>query len=693
MLLLFKHFLPNNVMAKTSPFFPPASLLLVSAVIFQLSAVTSAICINYGTLGNLPPPQQVVEFIKTKTIIDAVKIMNANPDILQALAGTGIDVTIIVPNNRISGMVQVEDSLQWVAANVLPFHQQAKIKYICVGNEIILSNDDNLKSSLLPAMQSLNDALKASGLMDIKVTTPHAFTVDFNINAPSKSKFTDDQRDFYANILMFNRQNKSPFMINPDTYFMTDASNVTQYLVPIDATYSAMNALGYGDVDIAVGETGWPSCTPQNAANYNLNIIKRAQNIGTPLMPNRHIDIFIFALFNEDGAVQTGSVYDVGVLRGGSGTQNNNGILMLLLFKRFLRNKFMAKSSPFFPPASLLLVSAVFFQLSAVTSAIGINYGTLGNLPPPQQVIEFINTKTIIDAVKIFDANPDILQALAGTGIDITIIVPNDRILGTVQVENSLQWVASNVLPFHQQAKIKYICVGNEIILSNDDNLKSSLLPAIQSLNDALKASGLMDMMVTTPHAFTVDFNINAPSKSKFTDDQRDFYANILMFNRQNKSPFMINPYTYFMTDASNVNYAIFGSSLAITDANSNHTYTNMFDTTMDATYSAINALGYGDVDIAIGETGWPSVGEASWCTPQNAANYNLNIIKRAQNICTPLMPNRHIGIFIFALFNEDGKPTLSGKNWGLFRPDFMPVYDVGVLRGGGGTQSNTGMY
>ncbi|ESQ52643.1 hypothetical protein EUTSA_v10017897mg [Eutrema salsugineum] len=348
----------------------------------------------------------------------------------------------------------------------------------------------------------------------------------------------------------------------------------------------------------------------------------------------------------------------------------------------------MAKTPPFFTPPSLLLVSAVIFQLSAVTSAVGINYGTLGNLPPPQQVVDFIKTKTIFDSVKIFDANPDILRALAGSGIHVTITVPNGNIPALANLENARQWVAANVLPFHQTT-IKYICVGNEILLTKDMNLISNLVPAMQSLTEALKASGLTDTKVTTPHAFTVGYNQNAPSESRFNDDQKDFFAKVLEFHRQAKSPFMISAYPYFMVDPNNVNFAIFGpSSHGLMDTHTQHTYNNMFDAIMDATYSAMSALGYGDVDISVGETGWPSVCDAPWCTPENAANYNRNIIKRAQNIGTPLMPNRHIDIFIFALFNEDGKPGPNvEKHWGLFKPDFSPVYDAGVLRGGtGGT-------
>ena len=109
----------------------------------------------------------------------------------------------------------------------------------------------------------------------------------------------------------------------------------------------------------------------------------------------------------------------------------------------------------------------------------------------------------------------------------------------------------------------------------------------------------------------------------------------------------------------------------------------------MDSTYSAMKALGYGDVDIVVGETGWPSACDAPWCSLENAAWFNLNIIKRAQGQGTPLMPNRRFETYIFGLFNEEGKPgPTAERNWGLFRSDFSPVYDVGLLRnkqGGGG--------
>ena len=110
-----------------------------------------------------------------------------------------------------------------------------------------------------------------------------------------------------------------------------------------------------------------------------------------------------------------------------------------------------------------------------------------------------------------------------------------------------------------------------------------------------------------------------------------------------------------------------------------------MFDALMDSTYSAMKALGYGDVDIIIGETGWPSQGDASspFATMENAISYNGHVVKEIiSGKGTPLMPNRKIETYMFALFNENQKPgPLAEKYWGLFKPDLTPIYHVGLLR------------
>lgn len=95
----------------------------------------------------------------------------------------------------------------------------------------------------------------------------------------------------------------------------------------IDAVRSAINALGFGNknVEITVSESGWPSkgdpgetaATPENAKTYNTRLIQRAQsNKGTPMRPKDKLEIFVFALFNENKKKGGASERNFGIFNG-----------------------------------------------------------------------------------------------------------------------------------------------------------------------------------------------------------------------------------------------------------------------------------------------------------------------------------------------------------------------------------------
>ncbi|KAI0502028.1 hypothetical protein KFK09_016973 [Dendrobium nobile] len=340
-------------------------------------------------------------------------------------------------------------------------------------------------------------------------------------------------------------------------------------------------------------------------------------------------------------------------------------------------------------PTLLLLLHLVFLFFPTAVLSIGINYGTLGNnLPPPAQVASFIQSRTTIDRVKIFDCNPDILRAFAGSGIPLVITVPNGDIPSLSRLPSATAWVAANVSPFYPATNISLIAVGNEILATGDRNLIVHLVPAMRSLFSALTAAGFPSIRVSTPHSLGILAASQPPSAGRFRSVyDRAIFSPMLDFHRRTKTPFLFNPYPYFGYTDETLNYALFKPNQGVYDPATQITYTNMFDAQMDAVFSAMNRLGYGDVEIAIGETGWPTAAEPGQAgvDPAAAASYVTNLIQHVNSgKGTPLIPNRKFETYIFALFNENLKPgPIAERNWGLFQPDFTPVYDSGVLLGG----------
>lgn len=327
------------------------------------------------------------------------------------------------------------------------------------------------------------------------------------------------------------------------------------------------------------------------------------------------------------------------------------------------------------------------FTNSAFASySIGVNYGTVANnLPPPQRVANFLKTQTAIDRVKIFDANPDILRAFAGTGIALTVTVGNGDIPPLAKLPAARQWVAANIQPFYPKTVINYIAVGNEILATSDKVLIAHLLPAMKALKTALELVNITTVQVSTPHSLGILSRSEPPSSGRFRKGyDQAIFAPILDFHRQTKSPFMVNPYPYFGFRADTLNYAIFKPNRGVFDPVTKVNYTNMFDAQLDAVYWAMKKVGYEDVDLVVAETGWPSAGDPNQpgISLENALSFNGNLVKHVNSgKGTPMMPNRTFETYIFSLFNENLKPSISEQNFGLFKPDLNPVYDVGVLR------------
>lgn len=137
--------------------------------------------------------------------------------------------------------------------------------------------------------------------------------------------------------------------------------------------------------------------------------------------------------------------------------------------------------------------------------ALGVDYGqTADNLPPPSAVAKLVQS-TSISKLRLYGADPAILQAFANTGIGLVVGIGNDQIPSLNQLAVAQNWIKNNIVPFVPATDIIGISVGNEVLFSGDGTLISQLLPALQNLHTALVEVSLdQQIKVSTPHSMAI---------------------------------------------------------------------------------------------------------------------------------------------------------------------------------------------
>lgn len=317
---------------------------------------------------------------------------------------------------------------------------------------------------------------------------------------------------------------------------------------------------------------------------------------------------------------------------------------------------------------------------------VGVNWGELAdNLPAPQQVVQLLKTQGI-QHVKLFFSNPPILQALAGSGISVIVGLANELLPSIgADVAAAQAWLMQNVAAY-PDTNITYIAVGNEV-LGASRPARRSLVPAMRNLYTALQNLKLDSRVkLSSPMALNVLSVSYPPSSGAFVPGYINAILRPLLdFLNATGAAFMANAYPYFSYagDPAEISlaYALFEPNAGVVDPATGKRYDNLLAAQLDATFSAMKALGYGNVDIIVGETGWPSAGGPAevGCSLENASTFNRNLVKYTQSGSgTPLRPNASVDVYIFALFNENlkrGKP--SERNYGLFYPNQTPVYPI----------------
>ncbi|KAI4348441.1 hypothetical protein L6164_009164 [Bauhinia variegata] len=335
----------------------------------------------------------------------------------------------------------------------------------------------------------------------------------------------------------------------------------------------------------------------------------------------------------------------------------------------------------------LKLVLLVAF-IGYFVEGLGVNWGTQATHKlPPDTVVQLLKSNGI-QKVKLFDADESTMSALAGTGIEVMVAIPNNQLADMNDYDRAKQWVRKNVTRYNFKGgvNIKYVAVGNEPFLKSYNNSFLNItFPALQNIQNALNEANVGDAIKATvplnADVYESPTNNPVPSAGRFRADMNDLMTQIVKFLNQNGAPFTVNIYPFlslYGNDDFPFDYAFFdGVSNPIDD--NGIQYTNVFDANFDTLVSALTAAGFGQLPILVGEVGWPTEGDKN----ANAGNalrfYNGLLPRLAANKGTPRRSGS-IEVYLFGLIDEDAKSIAPGnfeRHWGIFRYDGQPKFAI----------------
>ncbi|KAK1279999.1 hypothetical protein QJS04_geneDACA004928 [Acorus gramineus] len=285
--------------------------------------------INYGLLGdNLPTPTDAVALVK-RCGMSKVRLFEPKPEVLQALRGSGLGVSLGIRNEDLSTLASSTDAARtWLTTNYYPYIPDLNVLYITAGNEVIPGSNAQYVVPALKNIQSVLTQDKKTGVLPTTVVSGAVFQDTY---PPSGATFTSEALPIMTDLITFLKGAGFPLLVNIYPYFAYAANpsaisldfallqpNATgfmdgslKYTNLFDAMYDAavwaVEKAGGEGLNVYVSETGWPSggngagTTPENAAAYVNNFYKLNMNgPGSPKRPNASPDAYVFALFNEN---------------------------------------------------------------------------------------------------------------------------------------------------------------------------------------------------------------------------------------------------------------------------------------------------------------------------------------------------------------------------------------------------------
>ncbi|KAJ4970604.1 hypothetical protein NE237_003703 [Protea cynaroides] len=343
----------------------------------------------------------------------------------------------------------------------------------------------------------------------------------------------------------------------------------------------------------------------------------------------------------------------------------------------------------------LVWILLAVFSSALQIRAIGVNWGTSASHPlPPTKVVELLKSNNI-SKVRLFDADPLVLRALSGSRIGVTIGIPNLMLKSLNSSKKVAQsWVHDNVTRYFTNGggiQIEYIAVGDEPFLqSYGQEFQPFVLGAVTNIQVALVEAKLVDQVkVVVPcNSDAYQSESGLPSKGHFRPDLNQTMIQLLTFLSKQHSPFFVNIQPFLSLHQNkniSLDFALFKATAHPLN-DSHKTYKNSFDTSFDTLVAALSQVGFPDMDIVIGQIGWPTDGAMN-ATSAIAQTFMESLVSHFQSkVGTPLRPRKPpMETYIFSLLDEDQRSITNGnfeRHWGVFTFDGQAKYHMDLGQG-----------
>lgn len=317
-------------------------------------------------------------------------------------------------------------------------------------------------------------------------------------------------------------------------------------------------------------------------------------------------------------------------------------------------------------------------------SIMGVNYSSYFQSVPVNPVSAAAQIAGLpVTSVKTFTHDydlPFIKAAQAQKNLTLAVGCTNDELAGLAN--GNTQSLVSAIAPFVDT--VAWVCVGNEPLGSWYNHAYDALLvPAVTNVANAFKQAGLA-IGVTVPQNFEFMQVSYPPSQGSVKPELANIIKGTCAVMRSTRAPFVVNIYP-FITRVQNrsvvpLDYCLFTAPPDQWVKDGAYTYTNIFVAMIDALHVALENIDCGDLEIVVGECGWPSSGDPD-ATNNNARTFNHGLINQCKsNQGTPRYPGKPIQCFVFEMYDEDRKPTGPGAfepYWGVCDGAGNPKYKL----------------